>query len=43
MISDVYQVKFHKSNDVATKQYKVRLKNGEKKMKVKLDEKGNFQ
>jgi len=31
MTSDVYQVKFYKNNDVATKQYKVRLKNGEKK------------
>ncbi|WP_299122581.1 nicotinate-nucleotide adenylyltransferase [uncultured Winogradskyella sp.] len=43
MVSDVYQVVFHKSNDTAKKQYKVRLENGDKKMKVKLDEKGNFQ
>lgn len=43
MISDVYKVSFHKNNDVAKKQYKVRLENGDKKMKVKLDEDGNFQ
>ncbi|WP_400079201.1 nicotinate-nucleotide adenylyltransferase [Winogradskyella sp. R77965] len=43
IVSDVYQVVFHKSNDVVKKQYKVRLKNGDKKMKVKLDEKGNFE
>jgi len=41
--SDVYKVSFHKDNDVAKKQYKVNLKNGDEKMKVKLDEKGNFQ
>lgn len=43
MTSDVYKVSFHKDNDVAKKQYKVRLKNGDKKLKVKLDEEGNFQ
>jgi hypothetical protein len=43
MISDVYKVSFHINNDTAKKQYKVNLKNGDKKMKVKLDEKGNFQ
>ena len=43
MTSDVYKVSFHKKNDVAKKQYKVNLENGDKKMKVKLDEKGNFQ
>ncbi|WP_299335407.1 nicotinate-nucleotide adenylyltransferase [uncultured Psychroserpens sp.] len=43
VVSDVYKVSFHKNNDVANKQYKVRLENGDKKMKVKLDEQGNFQ
>ncbi len=43
MTSDVYKVSFHKNNDVAKKQYKVNLKNSNKKIKVKLDEKGNFQ
>jgi hypothetical protein len=43
MTSDVYKVSFHKNNDVAKKQYKVSLENSDKKMKVKLDEKGNFQ
>ena len=43
MTSDVYKVSFHRNNDVAKKQYKVSLENSDKKMKVKLDEKGNFQ
>ncbi|SDS48701.1 hypothetical protein SAMN04515667_2285 [Formosa sp. Hel1_31_208] len=43
MTSDVYKVDFHKNNVVAKKQYKVRLENGDKRMKVKLDEKGNFE
>lgn len=43
MVSDVYKVSFHKNNDVAKKQYKVVLENGDKRMKVKLDEEGNFQ
>ena len=41
--TDVYKVSFHKDNDVAKKQYKVRLENGNKTMKVKLDDDGNFQ
>jgi len=43
MTSDVYKVSFHKDNDAAKKQYKVRLENGDQRMKVKLDEKGNFE
>jgi hypothetical protein len=43
MTSDIYKVIFHKDNDDAKKQYKVRLENGDKRMKVKLDEEGNFQ
>ena len=43
IISDVYQVSFHKDNDTAKKQFKVRIENGDKKMKLKLDEKGNFE
>lgn len=42
MISDVYKVNFHRDNVVARKQYKVRLTNGDKRMKIKIDEKGNF-
>ncbi|MEH6536127.1 MAG: nicotinate-nucleotide adenylyltransferase [Psychroserpens sp.] len=42
MTSDVYLVSFHKKKDVAKKQYKVRLENGDKKMKVKVDQEGNF-
>lgn len=43
IVSDVYQVSFHRDNDVAKKQFKVRIENGDQKMKLKLDEKGNFQ
>jgi hypothetical protein len=43
IVSDVYFVSFHSDNDVAKKQYKVRLENDKKKMKVKLDDKGEFQ
>ena len=43
MTSDVYKVSFHKDSDSVKKQYKVRLENNDKKLKVKLDEKGNFQ
>jgi len=43
MTTDVYKVSFHKHNNVAKKQYKVKLENKDKTMKVKLDEKGNFQ
>lgn len=42
MTSDVYKVNFHKDNDVAKKQYKVRLVNGDKRMRIKIDDKGNF-
>jgi hypothetical protein len=42
MVSDVYKVSFHEGNETAKKQYKVRLKNGDQQMKVKLDENGNF-
>lgn len=38
---DVYQVNFHKDKGV-TKTYKLLLKNGDKKVKVKIDENGNF-
>lgn len=39
---DVYKVNFHRNNAVAKKQYKVRLKNGDKTMRIKLDESGTF-
>lgn len=38
---DVYLVSYHKDKGV-TKTYKVSLVNGDKKLKLKLDEKGNF-
>ncbi len=41
MEHDVYKVNYHKG--VVTKQYKVKLENGDKTIRVKLDEKGNFQ
>ena len=42
MVGDIYKVNFHEGNETAKKQYKVSLKNGDKQMKVKLDENGNF-
>lgn len=42
MTEHVYKVNFHEQSQVARKQYKVRLENGDKKMNVKLDENGNF-
>jgi hypothetical protein len=39
---DVYLVNFHRDNDKIFKQYKVKLKNGNKTMRVKLDENGDF-
>lgn len=42
MVSDVYKVNFHDATAKATKQYKVRLKNGDKTMRVKIDGDGNF-
>ncbi len=41
MVEDVYRVNYHKG--AVKKQYKVTLKNGDETLKVKLDEKGNFQ
>ena len=38
---DVYLVRYHKDKGV-TKSYKVTLTNGDKKMKLKLDDKGNY-
>ena len=39
---DVYLVNYHKNNEKISKQYKVKLKNGKKVMRVKLAEDGNF-
>ena len=39
---DVYLVNYHKNNEKVSKQYKVKLKNGKKVMRVKLAEDGNF-
>ena len=38
---DVYVVRFHKNKGV-TKTYKLRLENGDQKIKVKVDDNGNF-
>jgi rRNA-processing protein FCF1 len=38
---DVYKVNYHHEDGV-TKQYKLRLKNGDKSIKVKTDDDGNF-
>jgi hypothetical protein len=42
LLSDVYKVNFHRENAITKKQYKVKLKNGDKVMRVKLDDKGTF-
>lgn len=41
MAEDVYQVNYHESGNVK-KRYKVLLENGDKRMRIKIDEKGNF-
>ena len=41
MLEDAYKANYHKGE--VKKQYKVTLKNNDQTMKVKLDEKGNFQ
>ncbi len=43
MVSDVYKVNYHKNNETVKKEYKVRLSNGDKTMKVKIDDTGEFQ
>lgn len=42
IVSDIYKVNYHYLNEVTKKLYKVRLENGNKKMKVKINEKGDF-
>ncbi|MFC4634625.1 nicotinate-nucleotide adenylyltransferase [Dokdonia ponticola] len=42
MTKDSYQVSYNDDNSTAKKIYKVKLTNGEKSMKVKTDEAGNF-
>ncbi|MCA0152861.1 nicotinate-nucleotide adenylyltransferase [Winogradskyella vincentii] len=42
VVSDFYKVNYHYMNKVTDKLYKVRLENGDKKMKVKINEKGVF-
>lgn len=39
---DVYFVKYHESSDKAKKFYKIKLENGDKTLRVKVDEDGNF-
>lgn len=41
-VSDFYKVNFHYMNEVTDKLYKVKLENGDKKMRVKINEKGDF-
>ena len=42
IIKDVYRVSYHHNKGEATKSYKVKLENGDKTVRVKMDEKGNF-
>ncbi len=42
VIKDVYRVSFHHKKGEAKKSYKVILQNGDKTMRVKMDDKGNF-
>lgn len=39
---DVYRVLYYDSKNVAEKTYKILLENGDKRMRVKLNEKGDF-
>ena len=41
MYGDIYKVNYHKSKGVKH-EYKIKLSNGDKKMRIKTDEKGNF-
>jgi len=43
IVKDVYRVSFHHKKGEANKSYKVTLENGDKRMRVKMDEKGDFQ
>ena len=42
IVHDVYMVNYHSDKGAAKKQYKMELTNGEKKIKVKTDENGDF-
>ncbi len=42
LVKDTYLVNYHKNNEKVSKQYKVKLKNGKKVMRVKLTEDGGF-
>lgn len=42
IVKDVYRVSYHHNKGEAKKRYKVTLENGDKKMRVKMDEQGNF-
>ncbi len=39
---DVYKVSYHKNSGVTKQEYKLTLENGDKRLKVKIDPKGNF-
>lgn len=39
---DVYKVNYHKTSGVTKQEYKLTLENGDKRLKVKTDPKGNF-
>jgi len=39
---DVYKVSYHKNSGVTKQEYKLTLENGDKRLKVKTDHKGNF-
>ncbi|MBT8274092.1 MAG: nicotinate-nucleotide adenylyltransferase [Bacteroidia bacterium] len=42
IVSDVYRVNYHHKKEIARKQYKITLKNGDEIIKVKVDPNGNF-
>ncbi len=39
---DIYKINYHKNSGVTKQEYKLTLENGNKRMKVKTDHKGNF-
>ncbi len=42
MVNDVYKVNYHDKSGIIKNQYKVKLENGDKKMTVKVTDKGEF-
>ena len=42
VVGDTYLVSFHSEKDITKKLYKITLKNQDKVLNIKTDEKGNF-